>query len=67
MRKGMPGPFVDAMFRFFADGEYDDSYIDPTLPELIGRPAGRLADWATRNAHRFSDRPPHTTPQRRER
>jgi uncharacterized protein YbjT (DUF2867 family) len=49
----MPEPFVDAIFRFFADGEYDDSRIDPTLPTLLGRPAGTLREWAERNADRF--------------
>jgi len=49
----MPQPFVDAIFRFFVDGEYDDSHIDPTLPTLLGRPAGTLAAWAARHADRF--------------
>lgn len=49
----MPAPFVDAIFRFFADGDYDDSQIDPTLPTLLGRPAGTLGNWAERYADRF--------------
>ncbi len=53
MREIMPEPFVDAIFRFFVDGDYDDSRVDPTLPELLGRPAGTLAAWAARNADRF--------------
>jgi uncharacterized protein YbjT (DUF2867 family) len=49
----MPERFVDAIFRFFADGDYDDSRVDPTLPLLLGRPASPLAAWAARHAHRF--------------
>jgi uncharacterized protein YbjT (DUF2867 family) len=53
MRAIMPEPFVDAIFRFFADGDYDDSRVDPTLPRLLGQPAGTLAAWAARHAGRF--------------
>jgi uncharacterized protein YbjT (DUF2867 family) len=49
----MPEPFVEAIFRFFADGEYDDSHVDPTLPRLLAAPAGTLAGWAARHADRF--------------
>lgn len=49
----MPPPFVDAIFRFFAHGDYDDSQVGPTLPELLGRPAGTLEAWAQRHADRF--------------
>jgi uncharacterized protein YbjT (DUF2867 family) len=49
----MPEPFVEAIFRFFADGDYDDSRVDPTLPRVLGRPAGTLAAWAARHADRF--------------
>jgi uncharacterized protein YbjT (DUF2867 family) len=57
MRATMPEPFVDALFRFFADGEYDDGRVDPTLPGLLGRPAGTLAAWAARHADRFRRQP----------
>jgi hypothetical protein len=53
MQAMMPKPFVDAIFRFFVDGDYDDSRVDPTLPQLLGRPAGTLAAWAARHADRF--------------
>jgi uncharacterized protein YbjT (DUF2867 family) len=49
----MPEPFVEAIFRFFGDGEYDDSHVDPTLSRLLARPAGTLAGWAARHADRF--------------
>jgi uncharacterized protein YbjT (DUF2867 family) len=53
MRAIMPEPFVDAIFRFFADGDYDDSRVDPTLPQLLGQPAGTFAAWAAHHAERF--------------
>jgi len=53
MRAIMPEPFVEAIFRFFADGDYDDSRIDPTLSRLLSRPAGTLAAWAARHADQF--------------
>jgi uncharacterized protein YbjT (DUF2867 family) len=53
MQAIMPEAFVDAIFRFFADGDYDDSHVDPTLPRLLGRSAGTLASWAARHADRF--------------
>jgi uncharacterized protein YbjT (DUF2867 family) len=54
MREIMPEPFVDAIFRFFVDGDYDDGQVDPTLPLLLGRPAGTFAAWAARHADAFS-------------
>jgi uncharacterized protein YbjT (DUF2867 family) len=53
MREIMPEPLVAAIFRFFADGDYDDSRVDDTLPRLLARPAGTLAAWAARHADRF--------------
>jgi uncharacterized protein YbjT (DUF2867 family) len=53
MQEIMPEPFVDAIFRFFVDGDYDDGQVDPTLPRLLGRAAGTLAAWAERHADRF--------------
>jgi uncharacterized protein YbjT (DUF2867 family) len=53
MRDVMPEPFVEAIFRFFADGDYDDSRIDPTLPHVLGRAAGTLTAWAARHADQF--------------
>jgi uncharacterized protein YbjT (DUF2867 family) len=45
---GTPEPVVDALFRFFSDGEYDDSRVVDTVRELTGREPGRFADWARR-------------------
>jgi uncharacterized protein YbjT (DUF2867 family) len=48
LRGGTPEPIVDALFRFFSEGEYDDSVIVDTVQRVTGRPPGRLADWARR-------------------
>jgi uncharacterized protein YbjT (DUF2867 family) len=48
--QAMPEPFVEANFRFFTDGEYDDSGVVDTVQQVTGRPAGTLAGWVA--AHR---------------
>ncbi|MBA3906469.1 MAG: NAD(P)H-binding protein [Pseudonocardiales bacterium] len=50
MAEAMPEPFVDAQFRFFSGGEYDDSEVVDTVERVAGRPAGTLHAWA--EAHR---------------
>ena len=46
MTEAMPPPFVDAFFRFFRGGEYDDSRVTTTVPDLLGRPARTFRQWA---------------------
>ena len=50
MGETMPEPLVDAQFRFFSRGEYDDSEVVDTVERVTGRPAGTLHAWAV--AHR---------------
>jgi uncharacterized protein YbjT (DUF2867 family) len=50
MSRGMPPEYVDAFMRFFADGEVDESTVHPTVEQILGRPPGRLADWAAAHA-----------------
>ncbi len=50
MAESMPEPFVDAQFRFFSGGEYDDSEVVDTVERITGRPAGTLRAWV--EAHR---------------
>jgi uncharacterized protein YbjT (DUF2867 family) len=50
MAESMPEPFVDAQFRFFSGGEYDDSEVVDTVERIAGRPAGTLHAWV--DAHR---------------
>jgi uncharacterized protein YbjT (DUF2867 family) len=52
MAETMPESFVDAQFRFFSDGEYDDSEVVDTVERVTGRPAGTLRAWV--DTHRAS-------------
>jgi uncharacterized protein YbjT (DUF2867 family) len=51
---GTPAPIVDALFRFFSEGEYDDSRVVDTVRALTGRAPGRFADWARAHAGAFA-------------
>jgi uncharacterized protein YbjT (DUF2867 family) len=50
MSEAMPAPLIDAFFQFFRAGGYDDSKVDPTAEQLLGRPLRSFEDWA--RAHR---------------
>jgi uncharacterized protein YbjT (DUF2867 family) len=54
MAANMPAEVVDAFFRFFAAGEYDDSGVTPTVADLLGRPPRTFADWARAHAAAFA-------------
>ena len=53
MLRDMPEPLVDSFFQFFRRGGYDDSIVDPTLPELLRRPASSYREWARRHSADF--------------
>jgi len=46
MSKTTPPQYVDAFFRFFVDGEFDDSPVTTTVRDLTGRSPRTFADWA---------------------
>src|SRR6266496_3252688 len=46
MSKSMPAETVDAFFRFFVEGEFDDSSVLPTVSEITGRPPRTFREWA---------------------
>jgi uncharacterized protein YbjT (DUF2867 family) len=54
MSTAMPTEYVDAFFRYNADGTYDDSRVDDTVPRLLQRPARRFRQWAEAHADAFS-------------
>ncbi|MFI2206082.1 NAD(P)H-binding protein [Streptomyces sp. NPDC020192] len=54
MSRTTPSEFVDAFFRFFVEGEFDDTPILPTVEDLTGRPPRSFAEWATVHAAAFS-------------
>lgn len=53
MLEAMPPGIVDAFFRFFSEGETDESIITPTVQEVTGRPPRSFAQWATAHATAF--------------
>lgn len=53
MADAMPERLVDAFFRFYAGGEYDDSQPTRTTADLLGRPPGTFAEWARRHVPAF--------------
>jgi uncharacterized protein YbjT (DUF2867 family) len=46
MAADTPAPFVDALFRFFSDGEYDDTPVVDTVRALTGREPRTFEQWA---------------------
>jgi uncharacterized protein YbjT (DUF2867 family) len=43
---GTPPEMIDAFFRFYSAGEFDDAMVVGTVPELTGRPARTFEQWA---------------------
>ncbi|HEY3087991.1 MAG TPA: NAD(P)H-binding protein [Jatrophihabitantaceae bacterium] len=54
MSAAMPDQYVDAFFRFFADGMLDESAVLPTVAEVTGRPPHTFRQWAEAHAAAFS-------------
>jgi uncharacterized protein YbjT (DUF2867 family) len=53
MAADTPAPYVDAFFRFFSDGEFDDAGVVDTVERLAGRQPRRFAQWARAHADAF--------------
>jgi uncharacterized protein YbjT (DUF2867 family) len=51
MAADTPAPLIDAFFRFFSDGEFDDAPVLATVQQITGRPPRRLEQWARAHAH----------------
>jgi uncharacterized protein YbjT (DUF2867 family) len=54
MTAAMPAEYVDAFFRFYVDGELDESMVLPTVPEVIGRPARTFEQWSAAHVTAFT-------------
>jgi uncharacterized protein YbjT (DUF2867 family) len=50
MSEAMPAEYVDAFFRFFVDGDVDESAVLPTVQEVTGRPPRSFEAWARAHA-----------------
>lgn len=48
-----PPPLIDAFFRFFTDGEFDDSRVTDTVHRITGHPPGSFGHWAEAHVHLF--------------
>jgi uncharacterized protein YbjT (DUF2867 family) len=53
MTATMPAEYVDAFFRFYVDGELDESIVRPTVQEVTGRPPRTFEQWAVAHADGF--------------
>jgi uncharacterized protein YbjT (DUF2867 family) len=53
MSQQMPAEYVDAFFRFYADGELDESPVLPTVREITGREPRTFEQWARAHADAF--------------
>jgi uncharacterized protein YbjT (DUF2867 family) len=54
MSQAMPAEYVDAFFRFYADGELDESPVLPTVEQITGRPPRTFEQWARAHTAAFS-------------
>jgi uncharacterized protein YbjT (DUF2867 family) len=53
MTESMPVEYVDAFFSFFVDGTIDETTVQPTVHEVLGREARSFADWVATHQERF--------------
>jgi uncharacterized protein YbjT (DUF2867 family) len=54
MSAQMPAEYVEAFFRFYVDGELDESPVLPTVQDLTGRAPRTFEDWAWAHASAFT-------------
>jgi uncharacterized protein YbjT (DUF2867 family) len=48
-----PVSVVDGLFRFFSDGEFDDSAVQDSVLDITGQAPRRFEDWAREHASAF--------------
>jgi uncharacterized protein YbjT (DUF2867 family) len=53
MSATMPAEYVDAFFKFFVDGDLDESAVLPTVQEITGRAPRSFEAWARAHAEDF--------------
>ena len=54
MAADTPAELIDAFFRFFSAGEFDDSPVVDTVRRVAGRPPRAFGQWAGAHAHLFT-------------
>jgi uncharacterized protein YbjT (DUF2867 family) len=53
MSAQMPAEYVDAFFDFYVDGALDESQVQPTVQEVLGREPRSFEQWAAAHADAF--------------
>jgi uncharacterized protein YbjT (DUF2867 family) len=53
MSAQMPVEYVDAFFDFYVDGSLDESQVQPTVEEVLGRAPRSFEQWAAEHADAF--------------
>lgn len=53
MSAAMPAEYVDAFFDFYVDGSLDESQVQPTVQQVLGREPRTFEQWATAHADAF--------------
>jgi len=53
LSKSYPANVVEAFFRFFAEGEFDDAKVLPAMQEITGRQPRSFEHWARAHADAF--------------
>ena len=53
MSAEMPAEYVDAFFDFYVDGNLDESQVQPTVQEVLGRAPRTFEQWAAAHADAF--------------
>lgn len=54
MAESTPAAYIDAFFRFYSDGEFDDSAVVDTVQRITGSPPRTFEQWARAHAGAFS-------------
>lgn len=49
----VPAEYIDAFFRFYVDGELDESQVEDTVERITGHKPRTFAHWATQHADAF--------------
>jgi uncharacterized protein YbjT (DUF2867 family) len=65
MEADTPAPLIEAFFRFFTDGEYDDSAVVGSVNTITGHRPRTFEQWAREHAREFARTPARPSGQDR--
>ena len=52
-REGLPPQYADAFHQFYRDGLIDETTVQPTVQQVLGRPPASFAEWVTAHQDEF--------------